>query len=219
MKGTTSLLVFLACCLPASSQMVLNVGESYTYQFTNMPATGFLPVGPGPGAEVWLNSAANLGLEAGDTLRFEMFEGAPTGSPFLTRTLTSASSANDFFVRVSAWSDRSGSIRLTMLSGTGLIGTIFLYVYEFSISPNGTRVYSLTAAPPPRPSLRIVPFAPGVELRWPTSSSSYVLEAATSLAPPVVWQTVTNARATNSGIISVPVDLAEPRRFFRLQLP
>jgi hypothetical protein len=224
MKGMLFLIGLLVFCLPASSQMVLNVGESYTYQFASLPFEIFLSTGGGaPRGAISLYSAANMDLEPGDALLLEIFEGAPTGSPMLSRTLTSSSSAGDFSFAIvnGAWQDRQGSFRLTMLSGSGVIGPIRVESAQSTVfpDPSGVIIYAISVTPPPRPLLKIVPFPPGATLRWPTSASNFVLEATTNLSPPALWQHVTNAATTNSGFISVTVNYQEQRRFFRLRLP
>ena len=58
-------------------------------------------------------------------------------------------------------------------------------------------------------------------LSWPVSQSGFVLERATNLAPPVIWQVISNGIATNAGskVFVITNDPALPTRFFRLRRP
>ena len=213
--------VLLLSSLSAQAQLTLNAGESYTYTFTNLPVSSFCNACGGcPHGIVELWSAANLGLESGDQLRLEMFEGVPTGTPILSRTITSTSAPGDFHGLVcGSWQDRQGSFRLTMLSGSAVIQQIRIQSEEFSISPNGYRFYTVDLFPSARPALEILGLPPELIIRWPASAVNFVLEAAPTI-PSTNWLVVTNAVQTDgSGMFFVQVDRELPSRFFRLRAP
>lgn len=157
-----------------------------------------------------------MGLESGDAILLEMFEGAPGTNLILSRTLTAASSLDDFYAWVSyGWQDLEGSVRLTMLSGSASISNFLVSAAKMT-SPRGVTTYGTSLTFPPRPKLQFVPSPSALALRWPTSGASFVLESTLSLSPPLQWQLVTNPVQTVSNQFSVSVDYGFQSRFFRL---
>jgi len=111
------ILSFLLTTSAFGQGILLNAGDSYTYQFDSLPFEGFSIYGT-PRAFFSLPIfPSDLGPSG--SLRFEMFEDTPGGVPIFSRTLTTASSILDTSGTVpNAWADVQGSIRLTMLSGS-----------------------------------------------------------------------------------------------------
>jgi hypothetical protein len=219
MKNTIALcsMALLSVCLPAHCQVTLNAGETYTYQFSTLPRTGFTFFGAPSGLlALGVNGPS---LQPGDSLRFEMFDDVPSGDPFFSRTVTASSDPSEFFASVSfVWQDLQGSIRLTMVSGSATIDSFSLLVLRVA-GPSGLNQYSASVVPEPRPALRLVPSPTALAIRWPASETNFVLEATSGLAPGSQWQTVTNPVETVDGMFSVAVDFEMQARFFRLRKP
>ena len=218
MKTILSLL-FLSISLSAQGALVLNAGESYSYHFSNLLANGYAPYGTGcPGIHFSLGTLANLGLESGDSLRFEIFSGAPTGTPVYSNTITTASGTPDFFPSdCGIWSDLEGSFRLTAITGSAAINLIQFYISRSLV--NGAQLFQVAVYPQNQPTLRLTPSPTALVLRWPTSSVNFTLESRPILAGATNWQVVTNAVQTNNGNCSVTVGYQASPRFFRLRYP
>jgi hypothetical protein len=60
-----------------------------------------------------------------------------------------------------------------------------------------------------------------LRLSWPTNASSYCLETAFDVTPPVLWQPVTGGIVTNASsfLFSLTNTLGTPKQFFRLAFP
>jgi lysophospholipase L1-like esterase len=72
------------------------------------------------------------------------------------------------------------------------------------------------AAPPPRLNINQAPGG-SFNLSWPISSTSFALEAATSLMPPVNWMQITNISTSQSGSEGATITPAGNNMFFRLR--
>jgi len=217
MKKATALytVALASLCLPVQGQVTLNAGETYTYQFGTLPLIGFSFFGA-PSGQLAVGVDGST-LQPGDSLLIEMFDSTPTGKPIASGTVTSASQPLDFVVSAyGAWDDVQGSIRLTMISGSASINSFNLLVLKVAGS-RGLNQYSATIVPEPRPALRMVPSATALSIRWPGSSTNFVLEATPSLSAGSQWQTVTNQVETVDGMFSVTVDPELQARFFRLR--
>ena len=83
----------------ASSQVLLNAGDSFTYEFTNFDfqAHGLA----GPSARVGLGFQ---GFSGTDSLRFEAFESTPVQPAIYSTTLTAGAGSPDFTFGP-AWQD------------------------------------------------------------------------------------------------------------------
>src|SRR5438045_8225845 len=80
----------LALCRPAFSQLLLNPGDTWTYNFSDLPKTGSVSVfgvNPGGSLQFTVNSAT---FQSGDMLRYEMFENNSSESPICTQIMNSA---------------------------------------------------------------------------------------------------------------------------------
>jgi len=209
------LLMALIVCPAARGQLILNTGDTYTYQFNTLPRTGDTTLGI-PSGMLGLNIPQSS-LQPGDALRFEIFEGAPVGTPVLSRTVTESSEPVERLgIADGAWQDLQGSIRLTMISGSAVLENFAILAFT-PAGPGGLNQYSLSIVPEPRPSMIIIAFPSGLSVRWPTSATNFVLEATPVLAPPVPWQPVTNTVEILNGMFAVTVDYQMPSRFLRLR--
>ena len=138
-------------CLAARAQLVLNAGDTWTYQFNSLPQTGFVPAfGTNPlgSLSFVVNSSS---FQAGDSLAYEMFENNSSETPIFSGLMESAppfirSGQRDF-----AWQDLQGEIRFRMVSGSATIDSITLAAVVPGPSLSSYSVYSSTFTPVPEP--------------------------------------------------------------------
>src|SRR6266850_227240 len=138
------LLIFatLVACLPVSSQITLNAGDSFTYQFTSLPdvivpADGF---GTRPVGVFIVNlSGFNVGT---DMLRVEMFENSLSEAPAVTFVAEQSLDGTSF----DGWADFQGVVRLTMLSGSVTVDSMTFF-HQVPLDDFSGRRYQLTVVP------------------------------------------------------------------------
>jgi hypothetical protein len=116
--------------------------------------------------------------------------------------------------QVSSVSNFISSGKITGYGGTGTVSNYF---------NGGANTTTLTATPGGEPPTTNVISIPAIKLvnanvviSWPTSAVYYVLQSATNLVAPVVWNTVTNSVAMINGTNQVILSLSGQRSFFRL---
>ena len=148
MKRLVFIATLWAAGLPAYSQLVLNAGDSWTYQFTALPQ---LITGSGPAA---LLGGYHFGLsdyEVGtDLLRIEMFENSLAEVP-ICLVLLDAAPAIDSCSETGAWADFQGVARFTMLSGWATLDDVTFYHQQPTGSDSWTR-NELRVIPVPEPT-------------------------------------------------------------------
>lgn len=125
----------------ATGQILLNAGDSFTFEFTHFDfqANGLA----GPSARVGL---VFQGFSGSDSLRFEAFEDTPPQAPIYSTTLSAGGGSPDFTFG-SGWQDLQGSFRVTMVSGSATLQEFFGSV----VKADG-ELYSLKVAAVPEPS-------------------------------------------------------------------
>ena len=207
--------------LAGYGQVTLETGASYTHRFERLEFQGRSTFGiaePSGTVFLYVNPSFPSGLGPNDAYRVEIFEDTSAGPPVLSRTITATSSIHETDYRVpDIWGDLQGSIRVTVLSGS-----IILRVFSFQAikvgSPVEFDIYGTSRIfVPPPPVLSILPAPSALAVRWPASGTNFVLEASSSLTSPVSWGPVTNAVALSGGMLSVTIEPAEARQFFRLK--
>jgi hypothetical protein len=209
-------LILLVVCLPARSQLILNAGESYSYQFSTLPITGFVNVGAPPGATL-ITYLEPTSWQGDAALRFEMFEDAPGGGLLLSRTVTPASPPLDLYGEsINGWNDLQGSIRLTAMTNSILI-TSFQVQARRAAGTRGVNIYSINVVPPPRLSFQRLGES-GLQLSWTTNATDYVLQFADSLPAPV-WHPVTDTVGVRERDYVVAMTPSNAQRYFRLSKP
>src|SRR5689334_21556008 len=72
-------LALLTVALGANGQLTLNSGDTYTYEFTSLPAT-IIPGGAGGVGISWIPSFSGFG--SGDTILMEAFEDNTAQTPW-----------------------------------------------------------------------------------------------------------------------------------------
>jgi hypothetical protein len=141
---------FLATfCFGASSQILLNEGESFSLYFPTLPITGYDPqFQPFPinGLYVYLNSSS---FGPGDSVLMQMFESQATGSPVSQYTMFPG--GIPLFQNPSGWTDLEGSIRVTALTGSVVLD--HLEIFRRVPDPANLRniVYGISITPVPEP--------------------------------------------------------------------
>lgn len=154
-----SLLASIPCV--ATSQVLLNAGDSFTFEFTHFDHQGGGL--PGPNARVGFDF---LGFSGSDRLRFDAFEDNPTQTAIYSTTLSAGAGSPDFTFGA-AWQDMQGTFRVTMLSGAATLQEFFGSV----ITASG-ELYSLKVSVVPEPSAWSLLGAIGVPaLVWAQSKS------------------------------------------------
>jgi len=140
------LAVLFGLDLPLHSQISLNPGDTYTYEFTTLPRTGsnFFVAG----------SRGCFGFEmyvpAGAQVRYEAFENSVADVPWLTGEMT-GTSQNPFNCSGQRWLDFQGVVRFTMVSGSA---QLFRMQFEVDINNfNYMAIYSTSVVPVPEPSV------------------------------------------------------------------
>jgi alpha-galactosidase len=73
--------------------------------------------------------------------------------------------------------------------------------------------------PLPRPALNLGSSGGQLSLSWPGWAISYAAYGASNLAPPILWQRVTNLLQTNNGSFNLSLPPAHDEQFFRLGPP
>src|SRR3954468_13451798 len=147
-----AVVILLAFCLPGYCQLVLNPGDSWAYEFSNLPRTGSTPMfGSNPGG-LFQFSVNSSTFQSGDVLRYDMFESTASEAPICSGTMIGApfngSCARDF-----SWQDRQGGIRFTLVSGPITVDSITVASILPGPSLSSYDVYSETFTPVPEPAV------------------------------------------------------------------
>jgi hypothetical protein len=166
------------------------------------------------------------------TLTFDLNAAPPSLTAFIPNAVLEGGNPFPLTVRSSSAGQlTSGAWRF---SGEYLPDTQYLFDWDFSTSTNGQVLWNgitgwagghiwqitisnLTLVPLPRLSISRAGAA-AVEITWPTNSTDFILEYASSL-PAARWNTVTKPVATVGDRFSVTDDTNAPKRFYRLRNP
>ena len=137
----------IATSLTAKGQLTMTAGDSYVFHFDSLQYMGSSITSP-------LGGYYNLLLDqstadSGDSVRMELFEGLPVGTPVAEKVYVPGSGV-PFLLSDTSWADKEGSIRLTAISGTFTINQIDMIRKEQSPTPGGAiDTYQLTVVPEP----------------------------------------------------------------------
>jgi hypothetical protein len=114
-----------AFCQSAAAQLRLNAGDAWTHEFTSLPV---VVTGPGPAERLSGFHFSMPDYEPGaDLLCIEMFENTVADGEPLCSALLDTAPAVDSCAAAGGWDDFQGTVRLTMLSGSGLIESVVIY--------------------------------------------------------------------------------------------
>jgi hypothetical protein len=219
MKST--LLTFamvLSACLPGSAQLILNAGQTWSYQFNSLPLTGHTNAFVTSPRGVFELTVDGSSVQAGDLLRFEMFESGTNQAPACSGTNESGAPFTLSCIALGAWQDQQGTVRLSMMSGSITINSINLEAIVSGPSLSSYDVYSTNLVLLPPPQLSIARAASdSVKISWSTNYPDYSPEEAVGI-PSGDWRSVTNTITTAADRFSVEVPIAD-QRFYRLRRP
>jgi len=139
-----TILLFTTASLPVRSQLVLNAGDTFTYDFT-LPLVRVEPSGFFFPSAIFIPGIAIPGPL--DLLQVEAFEGSTAEAPICSFQW----GAQTYCEMPGAWRDAQGSIRLSVLQGSVTVNTIRFHV-ETPIDMTSHNVYDLVVVPVPEPS-------------------------------------------------------------------
>jgi len=208
---------FVASALSASAQLVLNPHDVWTNSFNELPFIGEYKIFPGDLREgIFSFTIAPGTFESGSKLYFEMFEGAPSGAPRESGTVTTEPSQPVTIHSPFTWQDVAGSVRFTMVTGSCTVASVELGARV----PNGPtyfNVYSTNFTPAPlAPRLQVLRYSNAVQISWWTNGSSgYVLES-TNVLQSGVWPAASQVSTVVARRHVVTVGLAG-QEYFRLR--
>src|SRR5262245_19828664 len=126
MKRLGVICVLLGAGLSAEGQLLLNQGDSWTYQFGSLPFRGatnaFLTTVHGE----FGFRLGNGSFQTGDMLAYDMFENNASEVPICSQTLSAAPSGDVVCTSPDAWQDLQGVVRFRMLSGSVTVDNVTL---------------------------------------------------------------------------------------------
>ena len=217
MKTTQLILlgVLAVCGARAQAQLVLRARESFTHEFTTLPfqyyQTAFFP----PYSEFGFSVIPDS-VEPGTTLQYEMFANSFAEAPARSGVLTTMPPYDHAETPLFVWDDRQGAIRLTVLTGSLILGKVTTGVW----APRDNRThnyYATTIVPPPRLLHRRL--NPGrLQFSWTTNAAPYRLESSLDLSASS-WLPVTASVSIQGGDYTVEVETTEGTQYFRLSKP
>jgi hypothetical protein len=199
-----ALLLLLVLCRHAHS---MDAGATYTYRFETLdlifdgqPTNNF----------AWIS----IRLIHGDSpepfvLRYELFEGPPSGTPILSNVFVSTPTRFNYTDGISnAWQDLDGSVRFTMVSGSARF-----HIPTFRVQRDG----DIYISPLLRLPLTISRRSDAVDIRWLTNGSKYYSLQMRERLNDAEWIGVTNSPVVVGGekVVTLPLSNA-PTGFFRL---
>jgi len=158
-NGMRHLLILVTALLSAGTsygQLLLQPGQSWTYQFSTLPFTGVVSVftaNPQGSLQFTVNS---LSWQPGAVLHYEMFENSTAEPPIASGTLSSPPPFSGSSQSLSSWQDRQGAVRFTMTAGSATVDSITLQAIVSGPSLSSYNVYSDTFVPVPEPTATIL---------------------------------------------------------------
>jgi len=160
-------LLFLLWVIPAHSQLLLNAGDSWTYQFNTLPFTGLVSsftTNTGGSLTIVVNGSS---FPPGSSMTYSMYENSPSEAPIFSATMNGAPPYTVSGSQNGAWQDIQGAIRLTMNSGSARIDTITLQAIVAGPSLSSYNVYSTSFTPVPEPATwTLVALGFGAAIVW-----------------------------------------------------
>ena len=144
-----ALLCLSAFCPPAQSQLLLNAGDTYIYEFASLGTpnvvSGFNPTGN------LFTPVFSAYIRPIDWITIEAFEDNTSETPWCSHSYASPDPLLDHCGDSVRWSDHQGVVRITVLAGSVTLDSMSFYRQE----PTGfgnTAIYSMTVTPVPEPA-------------------------------------------------------------------
>jgi hypothetical protein len=144
--------LLLAACLPASSQLVLNQGDTWAYEFSALSYMGQTSSFQAPLIGLFVVSVNDNTLQPGDSLLLEMFEDQAAGIPLASNSITFGSPSTQYILSAGAWQDVQGAVRLTMSSGSVMVDRVQIEAIVSGPSLSSYNVYATEFTPTPEPA-------------------------------------------------------------------
>ena len=88
-----------------------------------------------------------------------------------------------------------------------------------AIAAGGSHTVALVGTGAIGPAVQVLSAGNNLTLRWPDSATSYRVESALSLSPPVTWSNVAGNFQANGGSISIVLPITGGQKFYRLVKP
>lgn len=149
MKPITCIFL-LATCIDGYSQLVLNAGDIWSYQFSSLPFTGMISTNDATPVGVFRISATS---QNSSMLFFSLYENSLSETPLGNYSLlVDPSGGNGTVVTFNAWQDVQGAVRLQAFSGPISIDTITIQAITASTDPAFFNFYEAHVVAVPEPN-------------------------------------------------------------------
>jgi hypothetical protein len=142
----------LVACAPSHSQITLNAGDTFTYQFSTLPFYN-----PDPFAAVgslWSVDIPPFSANSPLTIRLETFENDLNENPIASRVFDSTELPGFSVLAIDAigaWQDLQGAVRITMLSGSWQFNALYISA-ALPTAGGDPDLYLLQFTPVPEPA-------------------------------------------------------------------
>jgi hypothetical protein len=149
-----SAMLLLCASAPLRGQLVLNGGQTFSYQFETLPFNRLIVGQPAANYGYFYLAIHDSTFTAGDSLRLEFFENSFLDSPIRTMEFTSSDTPPIGIYVGQAWQDIQGAFRITQLTGSTTIDSI--NVQATRMNPDlSFNFYQQILNPAPEPSALI----------------------------------------------------------------
>jgi len=210
--------LLLMSVLGGKAEVLLNAGESFTYEFSDIPV--YYCVSP----PQFLTINAHFSFvfdtntfDAADAVRVEAFETSTNQAPFFSTVVHQSFWGTA--VLGEDWQDLQGVLRITMESGSAVLQSIQVGVVN-TRPGGGYCAYNTATIPVFRPPTLAFSRSPtNITLRWPAAFSNWVLQASANLGPAADWTAITNAGDNASAGIMITNVTFTSNGFYRLRSP
>jgi hypothetical protein len=214
MKGLFFALIsgfLFGCCMDTQGQLLMQPGDSYAYQFSDLEEYG-PTFAPPPGGELEISGIE--GVNAGDRLRMELFEGGFDVPPIVDETidLSERTRTGSAFV----WADHAGAIRLTAVAGSFTITEVIVR----HIRPNQVGLYDLFQLRVPLVPVRITVENDFASLTFRAFiGKRYIVEGSDSIGNDALWS-LTGITVENTDTqVTVPAGIGTlSKKYYRVKV-
>jgi hypothetical protein len=139
----------------------------FDYSFSSLPLTGFVSSFTSVPSGVFGFTVRSNSFQAGDVLRYEMFENSVAESPIFSGTMTVAPPFSLAATNAGAWQDVQGAVRFTMLAGSVTVDSVSVKAIVPGPSLSSYNVYDTTFTPVPEPGgLSLLGLGAGLLWMW-----------------------------------------------------
>ncbi|MES2675228.1 MAG: hypothetical protein V4660_13390 [Pseudomonadota bacterium] len=144
-------LIFIFSCSAMAGPIILKQGETFTYEFENLP---FIEVGTYWSSNPWEHSAELFwdvkSLKKGTQMKVTLFEDSVNDTPLIENIWTSPALGGGFTLGdptfLNVWQDLQGVFSFTALSGSLMINSFVIKTLD-TIDSEFMNVHSLSVSP------------------------------------------------------------------------